>query len=218
MTERIFDLDLNIDLTKFRAYDPAVGRWWQVDPLADEADFTSLTPYNYSFNNPIRYNDPYGDCPCFAIPILYELGVAALEVATAFAGAKTVEAGVNALVENQNVSTTTPPLASAHLDNLHTKLDASTKLPHKKTFKEILEDVKAEKEKAEQKEKQEQQKQQQAQKAKEKAKESQGSAEHTKGARNSTKDKHEKGQARNEAAQKKSNNPNKKKPQQQEGQ
>jgi RHS repeat-associated protein len=63
LTERVFDLGLNIDLTKYRAYDPAIGRWWQVDPLADEEDFTSLTPYNYSFNNPIRYNDPYGDCP-----------------------------------------------------------------------------------------------------------------------------------------------------------
>jgi RHS repeat-associated protein len=62
-TERIFDLGLSVDFSKFRVYDPAMGRWWQVDPLADEADFTSFTPYNYSFNNPIRYNDPLGDCP-----------------------------------------------------------------------------------------------------------------------------------------------------------
>jgi RHS repeat-associated protein len=58
-TERI--PDLNIDLTKFRAYDPALGRWWQVDPKASE--LSSWTPYNYSFNNPVLFNDPLGDCP-----------------------------------------------------------------------------------------------------------------------------------------------------------
>src|SRR5690606_16522676 len=32
-TERITDLELGVDFTAFRAYDPAVGRWWQPDPL-----------------------------------------------------------------------------------------------------------------------------------------------------------------------------------------
>ena len=63
LTERITDLGLNIDLTKFRVYDPAMGRWWQVDPKADKKGQEKLSPYNYSFNNPIRYNDPEGDCP-----------------------------------------------------------------------------------------------------------------------------------------------------------
>jgi len=61
--ERQDDLNLNIDLTKFRAYDPALGRWWQIDPLADQEDLVNWTPYNYSFNNPVRFNDPLGDCP-----------------------------------------------------------------------------------------------------------------------------------------------------------
>ncbi len=61
--ERQDELGLEIDLTKFRAYDPAMGRWWQSDPLADEGTLVSLTPYNYSGNDPIRYNDPDGDCP-----------------------------------------------------------------------------------------------------------------------------------------------------------
>jgi RHS repeat-associated protein len=62
LTERIYDLGLNIDLTKLRAYDPATGRWWQVDPVAEISELSSEAPYSYSFNNPVRYNDPYGDC------------------------------------------------------------------------------------------------------------------------------------------------------------
>ncbi len=42
----------------FRNYDPALGRMTQVDPVA--AKYASLTPYNYSFNNPVSLNDPTG--------------------------------------------------------------------------------------------------------------------------------------------------------------
>lgn len=55
--------ELGVDFTKFRVYDPALGRFWHVDPKADKEDQESWNPYHYSFNNPIRYNDPYGDCP-----------------------------------------------------------------------------------------------------------------------------------------------------------
>lgn len=61
-TERITDLDLNWDMTKLRTYDYTIGRFLQVDPLADVAGQESLTPYHYSLNNPIRWNDPLGDC------------------------------------------------------------------------------------------------------------------------------------------------------------
>lgn len=70
--ERITDLDLSLDMTKFRTYDPAVGRWLQVDPAADQ--LSDFTPYNYSFNNPIRYNDPLGDCP-FGCDPFFQIGV-----------------------------------------------------------------------------------------------------------------------------------------------
>ncbi|WP_373522553.1 RHS repeat-associated core domain-containing protein [Aquiflexum sp.] len=43
------------DLTQFRAYDPAMGRWCQLDPMASEMS-SCWTPYNYSFNNPVRFN------------------------------------------------------------------------------------------------------------------------------------------------------------------
>lgn len=41
-----------------RMYDPALGRFWQVDPMADERNW--LTPYNFVQNNPITRIDPTG--------------------------------------------------------------------------------------------------------------------------------------------------------------
>ena len=43
----------------YRNYDPALGRMNQVDPMASK--LSSLTPYNYSGNSPVVYNDPKGD-------------------------------------------------------------------------------------------------------------------------------------------------------------
>jgi hypothetical protein len=54
---------LNVDQSRDRTYDYITGRWWQVDPKADEEGQEVLSPYHYSYNNPVRYNDPYGDCP-----------------------------------------------------------------------------------------------------------------------------------------------------------
>ena len=60
-TERVFDLGLNVDMTKFRVYDPAIERWWQVDPKSDQGGQESWTPYQYALDNPISHNDPFGD-------------------------------------------------------------------------------------------------------------------------------------------------------------
>jgi RHS repeat-associated protein len=43
----------------FRGYDPALGRMLQIDPVASK--YSSLTPYNYAFNDPVFFNDPLGD-------------------------------------------------------------------------------------------------------------------------------------------------------------
>jgi len=39
-------------------YDPAIGRWFVVDPMAEAAP--DWTPYRYGFNNPMKYTDPTG--------------------------------------------------------------------------------------------------------------------------------------------------------------
>jgi len=44
-----------------RLQDPQLGRWWQLDPLADQMSMQS--PYDYTFNDPIGLMDPSGMAP-----------------------------------------------------------------------------------------------------------------------------------------------------------
>jgi RHS repeat-associated protein len=81
--ERQEELGLNVDMTKFRMYDYALGRFTSIDPLAVANPQESWTPYQYAYNSPIQYNDPYGDCPwCFGalVGALVDVAVQAIEI------------------------------------------------------------------------------------------------------------------------------------------
>ncbi|HTI24463.1 MAG TPA: RHS repeat-associated core domain-containing protein [Kutzneria sp.] len=58
------NLDKSIGLTRLgaREYDPALGRFMSVDPIADPNDSQQLHGYTYANNNPITKSDPTGLC------------------------------------------------------------------------------------------------------------------------------------------------------------
>jgi RHS repeat-associated protein len=57
--QNVFDNLPDYDMTFYRNYDPALGRFTGVDPKPESAG--SMTVYQYSNNNPIMFNDPLGD-------------------------------------------------------------------------------------------------------------------------------------------------------------
>ncbi len=52
------ELGLNFYDYGARNYDPALGRWMNIDPLAEK--YPNINPYSYTFNDPINHIDPDG--------------------------------------------------------------------------------------------------------------------------------------------------------------
>ena len=48
-----------------RSYDPWGGRFLSVDPMASDSTLAPWSPYQYSFDNPVRFKDPTGKWPGF---------------------------------------------------------------------------------------------------------------------------------------------------------
>ncbi len=54
--------------TKYRSYEPVLGRWLQRDPIEYAAG--SINLYEYCYSSPLTFRDPEGDTPAIVIPIV----------------------------------------------------------------------------------------------------------------------------------------------------
>ena len=61
--KRVNEFNIGLLTYEARLYNPSIGRWLGVDPLADEPEQVDKSPYAYAWNNPINYTDPDGRCP-----------------------------------------------------------------------------------------------------------------------------------------------------------
>ncbi len=86
----INDVILGLYHAEARMYDPVIGRFMQLDPLADHPNQVDKSPYAYAWNNPTNVTDPDGQCPvCPWLDavvdvgfIFYDVGVLAHEKIT----------------------------------------------------------------------------------------------------------------------------------------
>jgi RHS repeat-associated protein len=64
-----------------RMYDPSIGRWGVVDPLADHPNQVDKSPYAYAWNNPVNLTDPDGRCPiCPWLDAVVDVGFVVYDV------------------------------------------------------------------------------------------------------------------------------------------
>ncbi|OMP75445.1 RHS repeat domain-containing protein [[Flexibacter] sp. ATCC 35208] len=57
--EQITDFELDLYDAFYRTFDPQLGRWLQIDPVA--AKYAAMSGYNGMMDNPVNLSDPMGD-------------------------------------------------------------------------------------------------------------------------------------------------------------
>ena len=87
-TSKERDAESNLDYFGARYYESLTGRWMQVDPMARK--IPEISPYAYSFNNPLKYYDPDGKFP-------FLIGAVAAAIAEFFSVETAVTVGVSAV-------------------------------------------------------------------------------------------------------------------------
>ena len=75
MVEKEQAFGLELYETPFRSYDAQLGRFWQVEPLADI--YCGISMYQFGYNNPVSFNDPSGlSCdPIFIVDMSTPIGL-----------------------------------------------------------------------------------------------------------------------------------------------
>lgn len=97
-----------------RTYDQQIGRFQQIDPWVEVGTQEMLTPYQFAYNNPVRYNDPDGKCPfCPALPFIPAIGEG-----IAYLGAATGITAVAVKVYNQVIEPALQSGAVGSMDHM----------------------------------------------------------------------------------------------------